>query len=525
MSDAAPAPSPSAEAQPVSASTQTSPDRRTRVALLLAWLVFLLSTAIPSWFSVIASTIVMVWLLAVQTMLHTGSLSGSDTLFAGGVFVGLALAGLSLLGAALRRLGSPRLEMEKRQRIIGPGGRVLNIIYQRGHAVTTKPLLSWLPDLPLLLVALIVIVCLQAWGSSRPLPSALSLALIIANLYLLLIYLPMWLARFGWRFLRGVYRFAGRSSFRAGMFTILFLLPMLAELFGVVIEYPAKRLLQASRSDAGQDEQYFSQIEKAQSLLDFHRRAFIETADAWWPDRAFDAEIRHFLLPLFDAASSPYEAQGTGISLVPSKDWRDLLDWPQARAAWAQDGQDIFADCLHTLYPRNVRKAARIVRRDYRLSDDDSDDIALGALLSICENHGTHNYPNLVAAYFLTVGRNAKKRVDPNRKYRREVISSALGSMFTDCGEPADFVESCPSPWASPEEQAASWEEISLVKRCQLSRLQRTVIVQKALLEMSDEEISSHHAEMRPIDAKNTYQNARRKVREELASACPHRRW
>lgn len=524
MSDAS-APSPPAEAQPAPASAQTPPARRTRVALLLAWLVFLLSTAIPSWLSVIASTIVVIWLLAVQAMLHTGSLSGSDTLFAGGVFVGLALAVLSLLGAVLRRLGSPWLEMEKRQRIIGPGGRVLNIIYQRDGAVTTKPLLSWLPDLPLLLVALILIVYLRPWGSSRPLPSALSLALIIANLYLLLIYLPMWLARFGWRFLRGVYRFAGRSSYRAGMFTILFLLPMIAELFGVVVEYPAKRLLNVSSSDAGQDEPYFAQIEKAQSLVEFHRRVFAETADAWWPNPAFDAEIRHFLLPMFDAASNSYEAPGTGVSWAPGYDWRSLLDGSQPRVAWAQDGQDIFADCLQTLYPSNVRKAARVVRRDYRLSDDDSDDVALGALLSICENHGTHQYPNLVAAYFLTVGRNAKKRVDPNRKYRREVTSSAFGSMFTDCGEPADFVESCPSPWASPEEQAASWEEISLVKRCQLSRKQRTVIVQKALLGMSDDEISNHHAGMSPSQAKDTYQNARRKVRAELASACPDRRW
>jgi DNA-directed RNA polymerase specialized sigma24 family protein len=309
------------------------------------------------------------------------------------------------------------------------------------------------------------------------------------------------------------------------MFTILFLLPTLGALFGVAAEHPGNRLRAVAGSDADEVDQHFSQIEKAQSLADFHRRAFIETAQAWWPEQAFDAEIRHFLLPLFDAARNPYDGHGTEVSYHSPLDWGRLFSWSQVQAAWAQDGQDVFAECVKALYPSNVGKAARSVRRNYRLSDDDSDDVALGALLSICKNYGTRAYPNLLGAYFLTVGRDAKKRVDPNRKYRREVTSSALGSMFTDCGEPADFVESCPSPWASPEEQAAQWEEISLVKWCDLSRLQRTVILQKAILGMSDEEISNLHTGMRPVDAKNTYQNARRKVRDELASACQDRRW
>ena len=59
-----------------------------------------------------------------------------------------------------------------------------------------------------------------------------------------------------------------------------------------------------------------------------------------------------------------------------------------------------------------------------------------------------------------------------------------------------------------------------MVRWCELSRLQRTVIVQKAILEMSDVEIADLHTGMSPARAKDTYQNARKKVRDKLSLAC-----
>lgn len=144
-------------------------------------------------------------------------------------------------------------------------------------------------------------------------------------------------------------------------------------------------------------------------------------------------------------------------------------------------------------------------------------------MLSICENYEARSYRNLEAAYFLAVGRSAKKRVDPNRKYRREVSSSSLGSMFADCGEPTDFIETCPGWGSTPEEDTARWEEISMVKWCQLSRLQRTVILQKAVLGMTDAEIADLHTGMSSAKAKDTYQNTRRKIREKLSGSCRDR--
>lgn len=499
-------------------SGQTPVQRRTRIALFLAWLVFLVSTAIPAWLSLLAFSLVMVWLVAVYSLLHTGGLSGSDTMFTGGVCVGSAVWAVSLLGVILRRLGTSRATQESRQRVMGPGGRVLRLVYQRDEAVTTKPLLSWIPDLPILAALFFLVVRLGEWDGNRALPDVLSLVLILANLYLLLVYIPLWLGRFGWRLVRGLYTFSGRSSFRAGMFTILFLLPSGLEIARFADDTESVST-QASQNLEQADER-IDRVAMAESLPEFWRRAFLETADAFWSERAFDAEIRHFLIPLFDAAQDPYDAQRLSSARSRPHDWLVGLEQVLLPNAWAQESEDAFATCVRSLYPAKVGRAARRVRRDYRLSDDDSDDVALGALLSICTNYESRAYPNLEAAYFLAVGRSAKKMVDPRRKYRREVTSSALGSMFADCSEPSDFIDRCAGPWSSPEEQVASWEEISMVKWCELNRLQRTVIVQKAILEMSDVEIADLHTGMSPARAKDTYQNARKKVRDKLSLAC-----
>lgn len=497
------------------------------VALRVSWLVFVIFSALPFVIFLTGASILVLWLFAAFSLLHTGGLAMLERSFGLWWTLGLALMLASLSGAILRRLlGRPK-SVEVRQRVIGPGGRVLRVFFEKRtdalSSSSTHPVLSWIPDGYVLLVLFIVVVRWGEWGGNRFLPDGISVLLIAANLYLFLLYIPLWLFRTGWRICQRLLRLARVTEFRAGMFTILFLIPVVSECGSVLPKLgnaPLRPVVSEENSES------FRELDGASSFADFHRIAMRATAEALWREDAFDADLRRYLRPWFDA--------GRSLNSVSDLTWRaptSSPDWLQSfalRSAWAQssDDESPFRRCIHSLYPGEVSRAELRVRSQYRLQRAASYDVALEALLAVCSAHEKKPYDRPAAAFWRAVGNRALKLLDPNRRYRREVSSSALGSRSVDCAQrdDTDYPDRCPSPWASPEQIAETWEKLAMVQFCALSRGERTLLLQKGLLRMSDDELADEHDLQGPTAAKNRYQNLRAKVRTQLDGMCRQRR-
>ena len=104
---------------------------------------------------------------------------------------------------------------------------------------------------------------------------------------------------------------------------------------------------------------------------------------------------------------------------------------------------------------------------------------------------------------------------------------SALDSDWIDCadrGLRGDVPRSCPSPWSRPDEQVEAWERLSMTEFCELTRPQRTILLQKGLLGFSDQELADEHDHLTPNSAKVLYQNIRTKVKTKLDGMCRSRR-
>lgn len=477
--------------------------------LLLSWFAFLFITVLPLALSGVLACWVGTWLLATRALLDTRGLDLPERRFAALADLGLALVLLCLLGAVARWWASRGVGGTRRQRVLGPGGRVLRVFHQKDPdaAPAQGGLLAWVPDLSSVLL-LCGLCLLRLRGSGRWLPAGVCVVLIIASLHLVALYAP----RLAWKALRlsyRLYRFAAATPFRAGVFTILFALPPVLSVYEVLrLDARALGRVQTSEesAEAGVDPGHDVLAEGALTLLEWH--AMLATADRLWAGPAFEAEVRRFLAPLFHAARDPYGlvAPLSAVSVA----WADPVD------------PDAFGDCVRQLFPSETRRAERNVRRSYRLTSAQSLDLVLQALVSICENQASRAspYPNLPGAYWKAVGRAALKQVDPTRKHRREVPSSALGATFVDCAGAEDLIARCPSPYADPEERLAAFEEIATISWCGLDRQRRLIILQKAVLGMSDEEIAAAHDGLQPGKVKDLFQNARRKLIDKLAGAC-----
>jgi hypothetical protein len=377
----------------------------------------------------------------------------------------------------------------------------------------THPVLSWIPDAATLLLITFVVVRGLEWGGNRWLPDALSCALVLACIYLFCLYAPLWMGRLWIGLFRALFRFSRRTGFRAGAVTIALL-----ALVGTTVFSEARSLPTAPSPSVRAS----GEIQRAQSASQVQRELLFDLAEDLWPEQAFMSGVRRFLSPLFEAARDPYDSQ---LSLWLPSERAHLLAMSDGIVGieGAREVKEAFDECVQFLYPGITSRAEKsIVSSYHQLKRVDGYDIALDVLLRICNNHSAESpYPNLEAAYWKAIGREANKRVDPTRRYRREVGESALGSPGVDCdaGDPG-FIERCPSPWDSPEERAATLEELAQIRWQELNRLQCTVILQKAVLGWSDDEIAAAHSGMDAARARYTYQNARRKIRDKLAGSC-----
>jgi len=513
---------------PISPAPPTKPavTGTARTVLWLSWLSFVLLTALPVALGLTLLALLALWLGAMVSLLHTGGLAMVSHSFDAWWNLGLLLTLVCLAGAVMRWIASKRTAGETRERVIGPGGRVLRVILRRNSASEDpKSIAAWIPDTGVLWLLYLLIVRWGEWGGNPLLPDGLSVVLIATCLYLFALDAPLWLFRTGWWICWGLLRVARGSEFRAGAFTVLFLLPVLTECGGLLA---AKDASPASPRWPDETRQPFDDLETPGSFADLNRILLRATAEAFKPTQAFDADLRRYLRPWFDAGSTLRE----GVDIIwgqqrpPARDGWSLF---APRSAWAQrspaDGP--FQQCILDLYPGEVSRAERQVRSKYRLERATSYDIAVGTLLAVCVAHERRPYKKLAAAFWQSVGNRALKQVDPNRRYRREVPQSALLSDSIDCTDPElrqDSERACPSPWSRPEEQVAAWEQLSLIQFCELTRPQRTILIQKGLLGFTDQELADEHRQLTAGSAKVLYQNIRAKVKTKLDGACRTRR-
>lgn len=483
-----------------------------KILLVTSFVLFAIFFVVQAWGTGTAVSWLGIWFLASYALLHSGGLALTDASFRLAMGAGAGLATLCVVGTFARWVTGRLRRGVERQRVIGPGGRVLRVLHVSTKEPVTHPVLSWIPDAATLLLITFVVVRGLEWGGNRWIPDGLSCALVLASLYLFCLYAPLWLARFWIGLFRALFRFARRTGFRAGAVTVALMALVGSVMYRTAASAPRTRPpLNIPR-----------ELEAAQTAAGVQRELLFWIADTRWPEDAFVAGVRRFLSPLFEAARDPYDAQ---LGLRLSQEHTTLLAMSDGiiGVEGAGDTKEAFDKCVETLYPGVTSRAEkRIVSSYHQLKRADGYDIALEVLLRICNNHSSRSpYEKLEAAYWLAIGREANKRVDPSRRYRREIGESALGSPGVDCdsGDPG-YIERCPSPWDSPEERAAALEELAQIRWQDLTRLQCTVILQKAVLGWSDDEIAAAHSGMNAARAKDTYQNARRKIREKLAGSC-----
>ena len=104
--------------------------------------------------------------------------------------------------------------------------------------------------------------------------------------------------------------------------------------------------------------------------------------------------------------------------------------------------------------------------------------------------------------------------IDITRRNKRIVLSD----------EEATYFERCPNRFEAPDHRLAVEQELARVKWSELRPIQKAIILEKAVLELDDDEIAAHHSPMTKVQVKNTYQNSIQKIRNKLVTACPSER-
>lgn len=488
--------------------------------LLTSFVLFALVVLLQLWTVGSLSSLAGLWLLASYALLHSGGLMLSDTAFRFAMQAGAALAALSLVGVAGRWVIGRWSSGNKKQRVIGPGGRVLRVFFEPTQAPTTHRYLSWLPDSATVFVLALIVVRGLAWEKQGTLLAVVSCALILACLYLFSLYALHWLAELWIELWTGLFRFARGSAFQSGAVTML--------LLGVVFwtlwaDVRARENLQPgwrvviTQSMASAD---WKQVRSATTVYSLQRELLFATAESRWEEPAFVAGFQRFLSPLFAAAQGARWSQ-QNVPLRIDGPLNAMLGGAVETTA-SPETEKVFQLCMKELYPRETSRAERYIVREYhQIKRADGYDIVFQALLSVCHIHSTRTrYDKLTAAFWRAAKNEANKRVDGRRKYSRELSESALGAPGTDCDALEPTPVSCPTSYESPEGRLAALETLAEINWRELDQEQCTVIIQKALLGWTDSEIAEYHPHMDIARAKNVYQNARRKIVNKLDGTC-----
>ncbi len=152
-------------------------------------------------------------------------------------------------------------------------------------------------------------------------------------------------------------------------------------------------------------------------------------------------------------------------------------DWPSALAAKDTSDSDAtaFDDCVQTLYTPEGERCAPVdrvqyvLRREFRLTEDDAYDIVLERLLRVCTGHAEQRYENLPAVLW----RSARNAATSEFRHRRRFQSCSLDNAgpdhpFAACLQSTATVESVRYP--------REYELLRRLRCRELSDVERQVI-------------------------------------------------
>ncbi len=491
-------PSSAAKSEPMPSSGPQL-DAVARLLLIAGWLGSLIFAWLPILLAISGAGLLLLWTGISYAFLRVGAFTVPDSRFMAWTVAGLALAGLSIVGAVLRRILRPR---EQRERLIGPGGRVLRILLRQ----PTPPLrgaLDYLPDAWSMigLLALVTLGVSLLWR--HPGGGPVSGTIVSANLALLSVYLLFWVLWLGWRVARGLYRFAMATEYRAGVVTTLLL---------VVCVSTAGSWVRLNR-DSGED------IAVPEAATDLATKEVASTPDAavrtmlfgltevTWPEAATREGVRHLIAPLLAQTAHPPPEE------LVRADTDGLPRLAQYGGFVSADeaASPAFKFCIDKLYPDQVSRVKRLPSfRSFRLDDDTEHDVLLGAVLKICENHAFRNpYDDLPLVLERAAVNGA---IDSKRHRRREV---------TSYDPDAHMGQVCPIPSERPDRRLIAEQELARVNWLGITSLQKAIVIEKAVLGYEDDEIAANHPPMTPKQVKDTYQNTLKKIRNKLTDICP----
>jgi DNA-directed RNA polymerase specialized sigma24 family protein len=466
---------------------------------LVAWLLGLVVNVVPVLGGLVVMALWLVYLAAGYCMLNSGGFEGGSTWFAVCFYAGCGLAALCTCGAAAFWYEARRA----------------------GPSIGWLARLTWIVDYALLGGLFVFVVLLGEWGRNLWLPDAASLVVNVAFFAALGVSIPVWLVRAAWRLSAYLLRLTRKSDFIAGALTVLFVLPWSYWIWDAwpkdPVPHPEVEAFEEDLDDAFDSEGGFADTSRALLLAGARLMA---------PDEALVADVRHRLQGWFERVREAHAASSESAARPWGAAWRTALaDVFGIRTAWAQDDVDrtLFAECTGGLFPTLQQKAWRSCRSTFRFAPDECTDITLDALMRVCTKYG-QRWPidDLPAYYRASVNKRALKR----KTRAREHTEASLAPASLECDD-VGYAERCPSPWASQEEQLATQEELGLFRWCQMDERQRVIIVQKAVLGYSDDELAREH-DLTRSQAKDIYQNARRKLAKSLSAPCltsSRRRW
>jgi hypothetical protein len=322
--------------------------------------------------------------------------------------------------------------------------------------------------------------------------------LALSSLYWVLIVLGQ-----GLRMALFVYRFARSSEYRAGAVTVLlFCIGSAAAAAGAWLGEDAIADLPAP-SEAGALLRQTVGTAPAATL----RSALFGLSERFWPEAATREGVRHLLAPLLAETAHPSPSE---LSWIDSDGRLRLSQLGAAGSVPAVPGATWQA-CIAELYPAKVSRVKQLPAFGaQRLDDDTEHDVLLGAVLQICTNH------TLRSQY-----------AELSRVLERAAVSSALnvghhrGREVIAHDPAAQMGQLCPLPAEHPDRRLAAEQELAGVGWRGLTALQKSILIEKAVLRYDDTEIAGHHPPLRAGQVTDAYQNSINKLRSKLSEVCP----
>lgn len=458
-------------------------------SLILAWLPILLASA--------GLGLIALWCGVGYAFLSVGAFAAADAQFASWITAGLGLAGLSLFGAVLRRLLSPR-----GLRRAGPGGRFLRFLSRRALPRRVS-LIDDLPDYWLVLVLAGLVSAAVTYLWRHPEGGLVSGTLLGASLALSSLYWVLLVLGQGLRIALFVYRFARSSEYRAGAVTaLLFCIGSAAAGASAWLGEDAIAELPAP-SEAGALLRQTVGTAPAATL----RSALFGLSERSWPEAATREGVRHLLAPLLAETAHPSPSE---LSWVDSDGRLRFSQLGGAASVPAAPGAEWQA-CIAALYPAKVSRVKQLPAFGSQGLDDDTEhDLLLGAMLRSCTTHALRS-----------------QYADLPRVLERAVLSSALsvkqrrGREVIAHDPAAQMGQLCPLPAEHPDRRLAAEQELAGVGWRGLTALQKSILLEKAVLRYDDVEIAGHHPPLSAGQVKDAYQNSLNKLRSKLSEACP----